>query len=183
MEDLRTTSLVPILLERRPESSDINNSPGASSTPPQYNRAQFEGSLSTTPTWFSSHPGHEGALGAIWPLLRLAASIAASSRIESGSIVFGRLFTTANQAGRITTAAPSRQPQADGVHVSIELEDLTSGPSGSAHEGDTRHRRQRERRYRELLRREAMKFSHSVQFNAVPEWSSHYINYSNLKKL
>ncbi|MCJ1320796.1 low-affinity phosphate transporter [Xylographa vitiligo] len=28
-----------------------------------------------------------------------------------------------------------------------------------------------------------MKFSHSVQFNAVPEWSSHYISYSNLKKL
>ena len=28
-----------------------------------------------------------------------------------------------------------------------------------------------------------MKFSHSVQFNAVPEWSSNYINYSNLKKL
>ncbi|KAI4115838.1 MAG: hypothetical protein LQ345_003635 [Seirophora villosa] len=28
-----------------------------------------------------------------------------------------------------------------------------------------------------------MKFSHSIQFNSVPEWSSHYINYSNLKKL
>ncbi|ODV91912.1 hypothetical protein CANCADRAFT_22162 [Tortispora caseinolytica NRRL Y-17796] len=28
-----------------------------------------------------------------------------------------------------------------------------------------------------------MKFSHSVQFNAVPEWSSQYIAYSNLKKL
>ncbi|KAL8824275.1 MAG: hypothetical protein Q9191_005168 [Dirinaria sp. TL-2023a] len=28
-----------------------------------------------------------------------------------------------------------------------------------------------------------MKFSHSIQFNAVPDWSSHYINYSNLKKL
>ncbi|KAI0515139.1 SPX domain-containing protein [Xylaria bambusicola] len=28
-----------------------------------------------------------------------------------------------------------------------------------------------------------MKFSHSVQFNAVPDWSSHYIAYSNLKKL
>jgi phosphate transporter len=27
-----------------------------------------------------------------------------------------------------------------------------------------------------------MKFSHSIQFNAVPEWSSHYISYSNLKK-
>ncbi|CAK7265957.1 low-affinity phosphate transporter [Sporothrix epigloea] len=29
----------------------------------------------------------------------------------------------------------------------------------------------------------AMKFSHSIQFNAVPDWSSHYIAYSNLKKL
>ncbi|KAL9577038.1 MAG: hypothetical protein Q9212_006631 [Teloschistes hypoglaucus] len=28
-----------------------------------------------------------------------------------------------------------------------------------------------------------MKFSHSIQFNAVPDWSSNYINYSNLKKL
>ncbi|KAL9020901.1 MAG: hypothetical protein Q9185_001864 [Variospora sp. 1 TL-2023] len=30
---------------------------------------------------------------------------------------------------------------------------------------------------------EEMKFSHSIQFNSVPDWSSHYINYSNLKKL
>ncbi|KAF2765520.1 SPX-domain-containing protein, partial [Teratosphaeria nubilosa] len=29
----------------------------------------------------------------------------------------------------------------------------------------------------------AMKFSHSIQFNAVPDWSSHYISYSNLKKI
>ncbi|KAK9477619.1 SPX domain-containing protein [Lipomyces japonicus] len=28
-----------------------------------------------------------------------------------------------------------------------------------------------------------MKFSRTVQFNAVPEWSSYYISYSNLKKL
>ncbi|KAE8367235.1 SPX domain-containing protein [Aspergillus caelatus] len=28
-----------------------------------------------------------------------------------------------------------------------------------------------------------MKFSHSIQFNAVPEWSSYYLAYSNLKKL
>jgi len=28
-----------------------------------------------------------------------------------------------------------------------------------------------------------MKFSHSIQFNAVPDWSSHYIAYSGLKKL
>ena len=30
---------------------------------------------------------------------------------------------------------------------------------------------------------EVMKFSHSIQFNAVPDWSDHYIAYSNLKKL
>lgn len=30
---------------------------------------------------------------------------------------------------------------------------------------------------------EIMKFSHSIQFNAVPDWSSSYIAYSNLKKL
>jgi hypothetical protein len=28
-----------------------------------------------------------------------------------------------------------------------------------------------------------MKFSHSIQFNAVPDWASHYIAYSNLKKM
>ena len=27
-----------------------------------------------------------------------------------------------------------------------------------------------------------MKFSHSLQFNAVPDWSNHYVAYSNLKK-
>jgi phosphate transporter len=38
-------------------------------------------------------------------------------------------------------------------------------------------------RVRRLAEKEAMKFSHSIQFNAVPDWSSHYISYSNLKKL
>ena len=34
-----------------------------------------------------------------------------------------------------------------------------------------------------LLAEDEMKFSHSLQFNAVPDWSSNYISYSNLKKL
>ena len=34
-----------------------------------------------------------------------------------------------------------------------------------------------------LDERDEMKFSHSIQFNAVPDWSSHYVAYSNLKKL
>lgn len=45
-----------------------------------------------------------------------------------------------------------------------------------------RAQKQRQKRI-ELGRREEMKFSHSIQFNAVPDWSSHYISYSNLKKL
>ena len=36
---------------------------------------------------------------------------------------------------------------------------------------------------RKLDEQDDMKFSHSIQFNAVPDWSSHYIAYSNLKKL
>ncbi|KAL8781758.1 MAG: hypothetical protein Q9213_005867 [Squamulea squamosa] len=36
---------------------------------------------------------------------------------------------------------------------------------------------------RSFSRSREMKFSHSIQFNAVPDWSSHYIAYSNLKKL
>ena len=36
---------------------------------------------------------------------------------------------------------------------------------------------------KQLEEADEMKFSHSIQFNAVPDWSSHYIAYSNLKKL
>lgn len=48
------------------------------------------------------------------------------------------------------------------------------------------HERDREKRARKrqwLQEQDEMKFSHSLQFNAVPDWSSHYIAYSNLKKL
>ncbi len=41
----------------------------------------------------------------------------------------------------------------------------------------------RAQKIRELQEADEMKFSHSIQFNAVPDWSSHYIAYSNLKKL
>ena len=34
-----------------------------------------------------------------------------------------------------------------------------------------------------LAEQEEMKFSHSIKFNTVPEWSENYISYSNLKKL
>jgi len=41
----------------------------------------------------------------------------------------------------------------------------------------------RQEKLRQLDEADEMKFSHSIQFNAVPDWSSHYIAYSNLKKL
>lgn len=51
-----------------------------------------------------------------------------------------------------------------------------------------KYQRKRERDDRKFERKleeaeDGMKFSHSIQFNAVPDWSSHYIAYSNLKKL
>jgi phosphate transporter len=45
-----------------------------------------------------------------------------------------------------------------------------------------RREAKREEKLRRLDEADEMKFSHSIQFNAVPEWSSHYIAYSNLKK-
>jgi hypothetical protein len=52
---------------------------------------------------------------------------------------------------------------------------------GSVKERERGRRRQEKLEW--LLQKAEMKFSHSLQFNAVPDWSSHYINYSNLKKL
>lgn len=68
----------------------------------------------------------------------------------------------------------------------IELVDLVGSESAYCDDGRRREAARREKsqqKYRQILKREAMKFSHSVQFNSVPEWTSHYINYSNLKKL
>jgi hypothetical protein len=81
-----------------------------------------------------------------------------------------------------TKTAPSSLDTAGGSTLigDFELDDLSR---------DGRSRR-RSRRHPPQSRRathrpddDAMKFSHSIQFNAVPDWSTHYIAYSNLKKL
>ena len=46
-----------------------------------------------------------------------------------------------------------------------------------------RREEKKARKRRWLDAQDEMKFSHSIQFNAVPDWSTHYIAYSNLKKL
>ena len=43
--------------------------------------------------------------------------------------------------------------------------------------------KKRREKARRLDEKDEMKFSHSIQFNAVPDWSSQYLAYSNLKKL
>ena len=69
----------------------------------------------------------------------------------------------------------------------IELRNLAGRHDQGSHDREERrqHRRneKRERKLQRVLHEEEMKFSHSIQFNAVPDWSSHYIGYSNLKKL
>jgi len=76
----------------------------------------------------------------------------------------------------------------DNSEPPLELEDLANtlqnppadkgARSSAARRSDKRlHKLER------LAEEEEMKFSHSIQFNAVPDWSGNYIAYSNLKKL
>ncbi|KAK4040461.1 SPX domain-containing protein [Parachaetomium inaequale] len=52
-----------------------------------------------------------------------------------------------------------------------------------ARERQHRYDVKRAEKRRWLEQQDEMKFSHSIQFNAVPDWSNHYIAYSTLKKL
>lgn len=65
------------------------------------------------------------------------------------------------------------------------IKSTTTSSITTQQEGNRQRRRdeKRESKLRTILAREEMKFSHSIQFNAVPDWSSYYISYSNLKKL
>ncbi|KAJ9605375.1 low-affinity phosphate transporter [Cladophialophora chaetospira] len=66
---------------------------------------------------------------------------------------------------------------------SIELKPLDASRKHPSSRDELRLRK-RLLKLEELADRdEAMKYSHSLQFNAVPDWSSNYIAYSNLKKL
>ena len=65
----------------------------------------------------------------------------------------------------------------------FELQELgisTNKPPSRAQEA--RRAKKRREKLEQLREADEMKFSHSLQFNAVPDWSNHYIAYSNLKK-
>ena len=63
-----------------------------------------------------------------------------------------------------------------------ELHDYDKATQQAELQRSRREEKRAEKR-RRLEEADEMKFSHSIQFNAVPDWSSHYISYSNLKKL
>ena len=75
--------------------------------------------------------------------------------------------------------APSAHPLAD--FEEFELADYIG--IRERRDKDSRRQAKRAAKRRKLDEADEMKFSHSIQFNAVPDWSSHYIAYSNLKKL
>ncbi|KAI9155346.1 transporter [Paramyrothecium foliicola] len=67
---------------------------------------------------------------------------------------------------------------------SYELSDFSHIQSQKDYQYLEKRRQDKKRQKRAWLEeQDDMKFSHSIQFNAVPDWSSHYIAYSNLKKL
>ena len=74
----------------------------------------------------------------------------------------------------------------DNVGVSEEYELVDYARIQANKEREARNLQTRAKRAEKRFRLDEaddMKFSHSIQFNAVPDWSSHYIAYSNLKKL
>ncbi|KAK4204818.1 putative transporter [Triangularia verruculosa] len=100
----------------------------------------------------------------------------------------------ARSLARGGSSSRSRSPRIDSdagtVGEEYELVEYTAGDKQREREYDEKAR-ERQRRYnvrraekrRWLELKDEMKFSHSIQFNAVPDWSNHYIAYSTLKKL
>lgn len=73
-------------------------------------------------------------------------------------------------------------PYSDGEAYELQEYKDPSARKG-ADEREVRRQAKRDQKRKWLEEKDEMKFSHSIQFNAVPDWSSHYIAYSNLKKL
>lgn len=101
-----------------------------------------------------------------------------------------RLNSRGGSSNNSTPLSPSRTTNdpSDGLSTDqIELQDL-SAPTATAAETAAAEAQEkldvkRAAKRRWLEEQDEMKFSHSIQFNAVPDWSNHYIAYSNLKKL
>ncbi|KAF3070739.1 putative transporter C3B8.04c [Daldinia childiae] len=91
-----------------------------------------------------------------------------------------KLYSSPHHPVRIPTEPEDRGGSIVGkTEISGEAYELQQLPSAR----EQRQKAKRDEKRRWLDEQDEMKFSHSIQFNAVPDWSSHYIAYSNLKKL
>jgi hypothetical protein len=88
--------------------------------------------------------------------------------------------TTSNSI--LDTSSPYRDFETG--QNNFELQELDKRTTDTEKKGAKESKRDRKRREKleQLRKADEMKFSHSLQFNAVPDWSNHYIAYSNLKK-
>lgn len=101
--------------------------------------------------------------------------------ISSGPICSAASFAIRRTQPQASTLDRIAQHPAGPNDDAFELQEL---PQRSGSEKKARERARKRREKLEQLRAaDEMKFSHSLQFNAVPDWSNHYIAYSNLKKL
>ncbi|KAL1601027.1 low-affinity phosphate transporter [Nothophoma quercina] len=75
----------------------------------------------------------------------------------------------------MTTGIPSKE--------AFELHELSKKEESiPVRAPESKRERKKREKLEQLREAEEMKFSHSLQFNAVPDWSNHYVAYSNLKK-
>ncbi|KAI1299916.1 SPX-domain-containing protein [Xylaria venustula] len=89
--------------------------------------------------------------------------------------------SSSRDAGLARPAALIQSSDRGGSHRNDDDVELDEYPTTASRAQRETAKRARKKRW--LDEQDEMKFSHSVQFNAVPDWSSHYIAYSNLKKL
>ena len=86
--------------------------------------------------------------------------------------------------GRGGNARPADNSAEDQTVEQYELGDYVDiRASRRRRDREARQQEKRREKLEQLDQQDEMKFSHSIQFNAVPDWSSQYLAYSNLKKL
>ncbi|KAF2850916.1 hypothetical protein T440DRAFT_449457 [Plenodomus tracheiphilus IPT5] len=103
--------------------------------------------------------------------------------LETSHAVFGalELAKTMSKDQDVVICVSGRGDK-DVQSVAEELPKLGPKIGWDLRSREGKRERKRREKLEQLREADEMKFSHSLQFNAVPDWSNHYIAYSNLKK-
>jgi hypothetical protein len=141
----------------------------------------------------SPHEPHD--VGLVLPLLRslpptyhsrfkIASTVLPTDWKPDATRVTRKLHIDSSPATRL--ARGGRPPPAPSAHRLADFEEFELADYAGIQDRRAKLAQcdaRRTEKIRRLDEEDDMKFSHSIQFNAVPDWSSHYIAYSNLKKL